>query len=224
MAADGTCAAESHGQESRISLSRSADSVVCSHCRIHRRIALCRFPGARADRPHCANCRRRSNSPGTIGSGADRTKAACNCYGWLGSGAHCAFGHEHDPYCGARFGHRSGSQWAYRKSRAPGRQRHRLLFWLPTISDEWVEVLKEVVPNLNGVAVLWDPATGPPQVKAVEEAAGVLNLKLEILKTQSRDDIAGSFASAARLNVGAVLILSSPALLADLNMSADLAL
>ena len=46
-----------------------------------------------------------------------------------------------------------------------------------------MEVLKETIPNLTNVAVLWDPATGPPQVKAVEEAAGVLDLKLEIFYT-----------------------------------------
>ena len=45
---------------------------------------------------------------------------------------------------------------------------------------KWVEVLKETIPNLTNVAVLWDPATGPPQVKAVEEAAGVLNLKWDL--------------------------------------------
>ena len=89
---------------------------------------------------------------------------------------------------------------------------------------KWVEVLKEAIPNLTSVAVLWDPATGPSQVKAVEEAAGVLGVKLEILKTQRRDDIANAFAAATRLNVGAVLMLSSPVLMADLKMVADLAL
>jgi putative ABC transport system substrate-binding protein len=106
----------------------------------------------------------------------------------------------------------------------PGGNITGYFFGFPQFRMKWVEVLKETIPNLANVAVLWDPATGPPQVKAVEEAAGVLDLKLEILKTPRRDDIANAFATAARLNVGAVLVLSSPVLLADLKMVADLAL
>jgi putative ABC transport system substrate-binding protein len=79
----------------------------------------------------------------------------------------------------------------------PGGNVTGYFFGFPQFRMKWVEVLKETIPNLTRVAVLWDPATGPPQVKAVEEAAGVLNLKLEILETPRRDDIANAFADAA---------------------------
>jgi hypothetical protein len=46
---------------------------------------------------------------------------------------------------------------------------------------KWVEVLKETIANLTNIAVLWDPATNL-QVKAVEEAAGVLDLKWRFLR------------------------------------------
>jgi len=97
-------------------------------------------------------------------------------------------------------------------------------FGFPEFRMKWVELLKEAIPNLTSVAVLSDPATGPSQVKAVEEAAGVLGLKVQILETQRREDIVSAFVDATRLNVGAVLVLSSPVLLADLKMVADLAL
>lgn len=89
---------------------------------------------------------------------------------------------------------------------------------------KWVEVLKETIPNLTSVAVLWDPTTGVSQVNAIKEAAGGLAVKIEILEAPRREDIAGAFVTATRLNVGAVLVLSSPVLLADLKMVADLAL
>jgi ABC-type uncharacterized transport system substrate-binding protein len=106
----------------------------------------------------------------------------------------------------------------------PGGNITGFFFGFPEFRMKWVEVLKETIPNLTTVAVLWDPATGLSQVKAVEEAAGVLGLKLEILEAQRRDDIASAFDTATRLSVGAVLMLSSPVLMADLKLVADLAL
>jgi len=97
-------------------------------------------------------------------------------------------------------------------------------FGFPQFRMKWVELLKETIPNLTSIAVLSDPATGPSQVKAVEEAAGVLGLKVEVLETKRQDDIPSAFIAATQLNVGAVLVLSSPVLLADLKMIADLAL
>jgi putative ABC transport system substrate-binding protein len=64
----------------------------------------------------------------------------------------------------------------------PGGNVTGYFFGFPEFRMKWVEVLKETIPNLTSVAVLWDPATGLSQVKAVEEAAGVLGIKLEILE------------------------------------------
>src|SRR5438128_55834 len=41
----------------------------------------------------------------------------------------------------------------------------------PDFSKKWLEALKEAVPQARGIAVFWDPATGPNQLKAVEAAA-----------------------------------------------------
>ena len=106
----------------------------------------------------------------------------------------------------------------------PGGNVTGYFFGFPEFRMKWVEVLKEAIPNLTSVAVLWDPATGLSQVKAVEEAAGALGVKLEILEAQRRDDIDSAFVTATRLSVGAVLMLSSPVLMADLKLVADLAL
>jgi putative ABC transport system substrate-binding protein len=106
----------------------------------------------------------------------------------------------------------------------PGANITGFFFGFPEFRMKWVELLKETIPNLTRVAVLLDSATGLSQVKAVEEAAGVLGLKLEILETRRRHDIANAFVTATRPSVGAVLVLSSPVLLADLKMVADLAL
>jgi putative ABC transport system substrate-binding protein len=105
----------------------------------------------------------------------------------------------------------------------PGGNITGFFFGFSEFRMKWVEILKETIPNLTSVAVLWDSAAGSSQVKAVENAAGGLSVKMEILEAQRREDIAGAFVTATRLNVGAVLVLSSPVLLADLKMVADLA-
>jgi len=60
-----------------------------------------------------------------------------------------------------------------------------VFFDFPEFGKKWLELLKEAMPQLARVAVLWDPATGTVQMKAVEAAGNLLNVKLEILEVRS---------------------------------------
>jgi putative tryptophan/tyrosine transport system substrate-binding protein len=57
---------------------------------------------------------------------------------------------------------------------------------------------------------LWDPATSPIQTKAIEAAAGLLNVKLTILEVRAPAELDATFASVSQVGAGALLILSSP--------------
>jgi putative ABC transport system substrate-binding protein len=70
--------------------------------------------------------------------------------------------------------------------------------------------VKETVPELSRVAVLWDPSTGTMQKKAVEGAAELLGVTLVILEVQSPADFDGAFSSASQRGAGALIMLSSP--------------
>jgi ABC-type uncharacterized transport system substrate-binding protein len=70
--------------------------------------------------------------------------------------------------------------WIKNLSR-PGGQVTGVFFDFPEFGKKWLELLKEAMPRLARVAVLWDPATGTVQMKAVESAGNLLNVKLEIL-------------------------------------------
>jgi putative ABC transport system substrate-binding protein len=94
----------------------------------------------------------------------------------------------------------------------------------PDFSKKWLESLKEAVPQATSVAVFWDPATGPTQLRAVEEAAPKLGLKLVVLDVQKRADFEGAFQSAKRQGAGALVILSSPLIGGNTKLLADLAL
>lgn len=46
----------------------------------------------------------------------------------------------------------------------PGGQITGVFFDFPEFSKKWLELLKEAMPQLTKVAVLWDPATGRMQM------------------------------------------------------------
>jgi putative ABC transport system substrate-binding protein len=66
----------------------------------------------------------------------------------------------------------------------------------PDFSKKWLEVLKEIVPKLSQVAVLWDPAIAPLQLHAAEAAARTLNLKLVVFQVREWADIEPALQSA----------------------------
>jgi putative ABC transport system substrate-binding protein len=89
---------------------------------------------------------------------------------------------------------------------------------------KWLEALKEAIPAISSVAVFWDSTTGRTQIRAVEAAAQTLGLKLVVLPMPGRAEIEASFKSAAKLDVNALLILSSPFVSASTKLFADQAL
>ena len=105
----------------------------------------------------------------------------------------------------------------------PGGNITGLFLDFPELSGKWLEMLKEVVPRLSRVAMLWDPATGPAQVKAAEAAARVLRLQLQALEARSPSDFETAFRSATKERAGAVLVLSSPVFNSSRKQIADLA-
>jgi putative tryptophan/tyrosine transport system substrate-binding protein len=80
---------------------------------------------------------------------------------------------------------------------------------LPDISGKLLEMLKQTLPGLRRIAVLWDPLTGKAQVIAVERAAKALDIEINILEAR-----AGSFEqtvrSAAHRKASALVLLGSP--------------
>jgi putative tryptophan/tyrosine transport system substrate-binding protein len=92
----------------------------------------------------------------------------------------------------------------------PGGQVTGVFFDFPEFGKKWLELLKEAMPQLARVAVLWDPATGTVQMKAVESAGKLLNVKLEILEVRGTANLDDSILAAGRKGVDALLMLSSP--------------
>jgi putative ABC transport system substrate-binding protein len=65
--------------------------------------------------------------------------------------------------------------------------------------------MKEIIPALSRVRVLWDPATGSIQLDAVQAAGRLLNVKLDTTEIHAITELARAFADEQRPQ--AVIIL-----------------
>ncbi len=74
---------------------------------------------------------------------------------------------------------------------------------------KWMELLKEALPRVSRVAVLWDPAGDPDQVRTSEAAARSLGVRLQVLKVGRPDDFGTAFAEAQKNHAEALIVLSS---------------
>ena len=94
----------------------------------------------------------------------------------------------------------------------------------PEFGTKWLELLKEAIPQLSSVALLWDPATGPTQLEAVKGAGRLLNVKLGVVEVRAITELRAAFATASASNPDAIVILSSPIFGTNPKLIADLTL
>jgi len=83
-------------------------------------------------------------------------------------------------------------------TRSPGR----------SLTLKYMELLKEVVPELSCVGVLWDSRRRdfPRRQKETKHAAALLGLKVQSLELRSPDDVDSAFQDAAQAGVQGLLI------------------
>jgi putative ABC transport system substrate-binding protein len=94
---------------------------------------------------------------------------------------------------------------------------------LPELIGKWLELLRETIPHLSRVAVLWDPATGPYQLRAARSAGRILRVRLQTLKARNPDEFEGAFAAARREQAEAMILLASPVVYYNPQRIAELA-
>jgi len=89
-----------------------------------------------------------------------------------------------------------------------------------------LELLKEGIPELSRVAVVYDPATPShtPGLKAVEAIGRALGLRLQSLAVGRVAEFDGAFSAMVREHAGGVVFLSTPLFLGRAKLLADLAM
>ena len=79
------------------------------------------------------------------------------------------------------------------------------------ISVKWLELLKEIAPNVSRAAALRDPAlfSGLGELGAIQGVAPTLRVELSVIDVREAPEIERSVAAFARQSNGALIVLSS---------------
>jgi len=92
----------------------------------------------------------------------------------------------------------------------PGGNVTGLSLMLPELVAKQLELLKEVVPKVSRVALLWNPAnpSNAPLVQHAQDAARALKVLLQLLEARDSTEIDSAFAATTAERAGAVIVLT----------------
>jgi putative ABC transport system substrate-binding protein len=106
----------------------------------------------------------------------------------------------------------------------PGGHCTGLFLDIPELGGKQIELLKNVVPTLTRLAVLWDATIGTLQFHAIETATRSSAVALESFPIQTAEEIKDAVESAAQRRVDGMMVLTSPLIFNQRSQIADLAL
>jgi putative ABC transport system substrate-binding protein len=92
----------------------------------------------------------------------------------------------------------------------PGGNLTGLAFQDAELTTKRLQILKEIVPSLSRIAVLWDRGMPPSLLKKTEEAARSLGLTLDVLAAADSAEIGKAFEAALEHKAQAVFQIASP--------------
>jgi putative ABC transport system substrate-binding protein len=101
------------------------------------------------------------------------------------------------------------NRWARSLAR-PGGNLTGIFLDLPELGGKQIELLKEAVPTLSRLAVLWDSTVGGVQFRATEAAARAAGVTLQSLPIRRPEDFKDAFDRAMSERVQGMVVLSSP--------------
>jgi putative ABC transport system substrate-binding protein len=81
------------------------------------------------------------------------------------------------------------------------------------IGGKWVELLKEIAPRIERVALLFNPATAPPVqsfVASIQTAASSIAVQASAAPVHAKDEIEGVIAEQARTPSGGLIVVPDP--------------
>jgi putative ABC transport system substrate-binding protein len=81
------------------------------------------------------------------------------------------------------------------------------------LSGKVVELLKEAVPGISRVAVLWNPNHADPEFRETQRAAAALGVQIQSLEVRKPADFEGAFDAALRERAEGLIVVSTRLLL-----------
>src|SRR5688572_4620046 len=91
----------------------------------------------------------------------------------------------------------------------PGGNITGLAFVSEETASKRLQILKEAVPSLTRVAVLWNPEHPDGEYRSAEAAGRVLGIQIQSLEVRRLEDFDGAFEAATRARAEALMVVSS---------------
>jgi putative ABC transport system substrate-binding protein len=91
------------------------------------------------------------------------------------------------------------------------------------LAGKSVELLKDIVPAVSRVAILWNPEHADPEFRETERAARALGVQLQSLEVRRPEDLAGAFQAAERERAEAMIVVGSRLLSLNRRLIGDFA-
>lgn len=92
----------------------------------------------------------------------------------------------------------------------PGGNITGLFLDLPGLTAKLLQLVREVVPGTQRIAVLWDANTGPYQLRAITAAAKAMSIDLHVLEFRDSTGIENALGSGLKQRPQALIQLGSP--------------
>lgn len=81
-----------------------------------------------------------------------------------------------------------------------------------SLTGKWLELLREIAPSIERIALVWDPNTGPDQLNAAKAAALPIGIETLVLEVRSTEEYEAAFKSLGSGRRTGIVQLGSPAL------------
>ena len=101
------------------------------------------------------------------------------------------------------------ARWAKSLAR-PGGNLTGMFLDLPGLAGKWLELLRQVVPGLRHIGLLWDSTTGPAQLIAAKAAAQRLGIEVDVMEVRAADGLDAALTTGVLAGSRAIAMLSSP--------------
>jgi putative ABC transport system substrate-binding protein len=83
-----------------------------------------------------------------------------------------------------------------------------------SLAGKWIGLLRDAVPQIERIALVWDPNSAPDQLEAAKAAASALRIDALVLEVHKPEEFDGAFKSLGNERRTGVVLLSSPTLIA----------
>jgi putative ABC transport system substrate-binding protein len=92
----------------------------------------------------------------------------------------------------------------------PGGNLTGLFLDAPTLCGKWLQYMREIIPTLTKIGILWDTTTGTYQLEAIRAAAKTLSIDLNVMEFREALEMHNALENGLKQSPQAVIQLGSP--------------